>query len=285
MSGDRDTGTPSHSDRTGDRFGHPRFRATQLETLWRQRFLGGLGLRLPTRVSPGSSALWTRTMPPGRAESTGYPPRGRETLTCRASGRSRWEMARAICPARRLEEAPEARRTGAACAELWSPARTAAAARRLQWSSAPQPLLSHGRGALAGRRSGLPAPGSGTPASPDRSRGLHGVPLCSHRAPFVRAPAPVSSLPGVRGNPLGYRDQTPDRLCPGEIGPPRVESSRGGSAGLERRGREMTAALRTWSGGRGLHRGTATWWPPLYETKPLALGALQRPHSTNKQYV
>lgn len=203
VSEDRDTGTPSHSDHTGDRFVHPRFRATQPGSLRRRRCLGGLGLRLPTRVSPGSSALWTRTMPPGRAASTGYPPCGRETLTCRASGRSRWEMARAIRPARRLEEAPEARRTGAACAVLWSPARTAAAARRLQWSSAPQPLLSHGRGALAGRRSGLPAPGSGTPASPDRSRGLHGVLLCSHRAPFVRAPAPVSSLPGVRGDPWG----------------------------------------------------------------------------------
>lgn len=31
---------------------------------------------------------------------------------------------------------------------------------RLQWSAAPQPLLSRGRGALAGRRSRLPAPGS-----------------------------------------------------------------------------------------------------------------------------
>lgn len=201
--------------------------------------LGAWGCGCPPALSPGSSALWTRTMPPGRAASTGYPPRGRETLTCRASGRSRWETARAIRPARRLEEAPEARRTGAACAELWSPARTAAAARRLQWSSAPQPLLSHGRGALAGRRSGLPAPGSGTPASPDRSRGLHGVPLGSHRAPFVQVPEPVWSLAsaGIRGVPRSVTGQTlPVRDSAPRF--PRVQSSRGGSAGLERRGRE-----------------------------------------------
>lgn len=51
---------------------------------------------------------------------------------------------------------------GAACTEPRSPAPTAAAATvlRLQWSAALQPLLSHGRGALAGRCSGLPAPGS-----------------------------------------------------------------------------------------------------------------------------
>ena len=51
---------------------------------------------------------------------------------------------------------------GAACAEPRTPAPTAAVAAvlRLQWSAAPQPLLSHGRGALAGRRSRLPAPGS-----------------------------------------------------------------------------------------------------------------------------
>lgn len=30
----------------------------------------------------------------------------------------------------------------------------------------------------------------------------------------------------------------------------------------------MTAALRPWSGGRGLHQGA--WWPLLSETKPLA---------------
>lgn len=174
---------------------------------------------------------------PGPRGKHGYPPRGRDTLTCRASGRSRWEMAGAIRRERRLEEALEARRTGAACAELWSPARTAAAARRLQWSSAPQPLLSHGRGALAGRRSGLPAPGSGTPASLDRSRGLHGVPLRSHRAPFVQASAPVSSLPGVCGNPWRTEISHPsDLVREREIGPPCVQSTRRGSAELERRG-------------------------------------------------
>lgn len=50
---------------------------------------------------------------------------------------------------------------GAACVDPRSPAPTAAvtAVLRLQWSAAPQPLLSHGRGTLEGRCSGLPAPG------------------------------------------------------------------------------------------------------------------------------
>lgn len=87
--------------------------------------------------------------------------------------------------------------TGAACAELRSPARTAAAARRLQWSSAPQPLLSHGRGALAGRRSGLPAPRlriTRQPRSLPRARGR----------PAACPPLPVragSSAASVRVNP------------------------------------------------------------------------------------
>lgn len=191
---------------------------------------------------PGAAAAHPRISwvlgPPDAHNAPG--PRGghrvshdRETFTCKANGRSRWEMARAICPARRLEEAPEDRRTGAACAELRSPARTAAAARRLLWSSAPQPLLSHGRGALAGRRSRLPAPGSRTPATSNRSPKPHAVRLRAHRAPFPRAPASVSSLPGIRRNPWGTEISRP---CPRGRGPPRVQSSRGGSVGQQRRG-------------------------------------------------
>lgn len=47
----------------------------------------------------------------------------------------------------------------------------------------------------------------------------------------------------------------------------------------------MTAALRPWNRGRGLHPGSAAWRPPFSETKPLALGALLGPHSINKHYV
>lgn len=74
-----------------------------------------------------------------------------------------------LCGARREEARradgragwPGSGGAGAACAEPRSPAPTAVAAAvlRLQWSAAPQPLLSHGRGALAGRCSRLPAPG------------------------------------------------------------------------------------------------------------------------------
>lgn len=175
--------------------------------------------------------------------------------------------------------------TGAACAELRSPARTAAAARRLQWSSAPQPLLSHGRGALAGRRSGLPAPRllfTRQTRSIPRARGC---PAACPPHPLL-AGSSVYLVPGRRPRePEGYRDRSPGRTCSGQSDPPAspVQQWCEPWPGEERPGK--TAAFRPGSGGKGLHPGTAAWRPPLSKTKPLALGALPRPHSINKHYV
>lgn len=186
---DSDTGTPSHCGRTRDLLGLPCFRATQLGSLWGARCLAGLGLRLPTRVSLGSSALRTRTMPRGRAAGTGYPSRARETLTSRASGGSPWEMARAIRRARWLAEAPEAQ----------GPAPPAPSCglqrgqRRPRGASSGPPRRSPssptGGARWRGGAPGSPPPGSGSPASPDRSRGPGAVQLRVHRSPFARAPA------------------------------------------------------------------------------------------------
>ncbi|MEJ1278285.1 hypothetical protein NN561_009205 [Cricetulus griseus] len=200
-SGDGDTGTPSHSGRTGNLFGLPRFRATQLGSLWGPRCLGGPGLRLPTRVSPGSSALRTRTMPPGRAAGTGYPRCGRQPLTCRASGRSPWEMARAIRRARWLAEAPEAQGQAPPAPNCG----LQRGQRRPRGASSGPPRRSPssptGGARWRGGAPGSPPPGSGSPASPDRSGEPGAVQLRAHRAPFARDPAPVSSLPGVLLNP------------------------------------------------------------------------------------
>ncbi|OBS72036.1 hypothetical protein A6R68_13391 [Neotoma lepida] len=145
-------------------------------------------------------------MPRGRATGTGYPPRARETLTSRASG------ALAGGGSRRAG-------TGAACAELRSPARTAAAARRLQWSSAPQPLLSHGRGALAGRRSGLPAPRLRITRQPRSLPRARGRPAARPPRP-LRASSSACLVPArCPREPVGYRDQSPRRTCSGRRDP------------------------------------------------------------------
>lgn len=119
----------------------------------------------------GSSALRTRTMPPGLGAGTVVSaprvPSAASAPTWKVrSGAA--DSAAAAAGGGRLPGPTDRRAgwlgsggTGAACAEPRSPVPTAAVAAvlRLQWSTAPQPLLSHGRGALAGRRSGLPAPG------------------------------------------------------------------------------------------------------------------------------
>lgn len=164
---------------------------------------GGLGLRLPTSLSPGSSALRTRTMPLGRAAGAGYPPRSRETLTCRASERSPWEMVRAIRPERWLAEAPEAQ----------GPAPPAPSCglqrgqRRPRGASSGPPRRSPssptGGARWRGGAPGSPPPGSCSPASPDRSRGPGVVQLRAHRTRSWRAPVSEWSRAGVLVNPRG----------------------------------------------------------------------------------
>lgn len=158
----------------------------------------------------------TLTMPPGRAAGTGYPPRGREPLTCRASGRSPWEMARAIYPARWLAEAPEAQ----------GPAPPAPncglqrGQRRPRGASSGPPRRSPssptGGARWRGGAPGSPPPGSRSPASRDRSREPGAVLLRAHRVPFLRAGSGACLVPARRlREPVGYRDQSPSRSCSG----------------------------------------------------------------------
>lgn len=249
-----DTSTPSHSGLTGDLFGLLCFRAAQLGSLWGPRCLGGLGLPLPTSLSPGSSALRTRTMPPGRAADARYPPRGRETLTCRASGRSPWEMARAFRPARWLAEAPEAQ----------GPAPPAPSCglqrgqRRPRGASSGPPRRSPssptGGARWRGGAPGSPPPGSCSPASPDRSRGPGAVQLRAHRTRFWRAPASIWSRAGVLVNPRSKGIGHPAEPAQDRVTLPRVQSSSGVSPGLERRGPERLRHSGQGAVGKGFTR-------------------------------
>lgn len=133
------------------------------------------------------------------------------------------------------------------------------------------------------------APGSPPPAPehppapivPAGSMVSRSAPTAPPSCGIQRPSGPCLASTGIRGVPRSVIRKT----LPGRDRPPAcpVLQRRERWAGKKRPG--MTAALRPWSGGRGLHRRTAAWWPPLCETKPLALGALRRPHSINKQYV
>lgn len=87
---------------------------------------------------------------------------------------------------------------------------------RLQWSATPQPLLSHGRGAQAGRRSGLPAPG--WLASEEWNRGWTVLPLRAR-------PAGHPSLRHPESRASGAEPAMRNVLVPGLTpGPPPCES-------------------------------------------------------------
>jgi hypothetical protein len=195
----------------------------------------------PARLS-GSSALRTRTMPPGRRVGTGVSAPG----TGSAARTPTWRAARGSCSGRsaRREAAPadrqargltEWQRLGRRLrAEPRSPAPTAAAAAlRLQGSSAPQPLLSHGRGALAGRRSGLPAPGSRAPAPLERGHPPRAAAPASLSAPpYAACCAPTGVL-----RPLGARGAPQPGLAQGRA-----------SVGIPGVRRSPTVETQTWPG-------------------------------------
>lgn len=187
------------------------------------------------------------------------------------------------------------RGAGAACVEPRSPAPTAAVAavRRLQWSAAPQPLLSHGRGALAGRCSGLPAPGSrwlaplsgtsgrlrcrcapdlrGTLAALPRERELGGLSLRRAGSHCLRSPPTRSGWESLvsRDHSGGATARASPGLSAVGATPPSLGPALGGGPALVRRAwPQMVPALKASSTaapstvGERIQKGTAAWRPP-----------------------
>lgn len=120
---------------------------------------------------------------------------------------------------------------------------------RLQWSAAPQPLLSHGRGAKAGRCSGLPAPG--WLALAEWNRGWTELPLRARPAgsPSLRHPESRASgaEPAMRNVPVPGLTPGPP---PWE--PPLFRNHRRGDPGWTSPGLsplESTASIQTSGGG------------------------------------
>ncbi|CAI9155820.1 unnamed protein product [Rangifer tarandus platyrhynchus] len=219
---------------------------------------------------------------PGRA-SLRETYREDEQRCCRWCGGS--DGRRETAPADGRAGRPGSRGAGAACVEPRSPAPTAAAAAaaaaalRLQWSAAPQPLLSHGRGALAGRCSRLPAPGSRWLAELDWNRCSPdlldtfseppGEPRAGRAEPRdARGLTAWAHLrPAPLGRPLLSRDHSRGALDPADPGLSAVETTRfalapasgGGPAGPSARGPESSRSITV---GERIRKRTAARSPP-----------------------
>lgn len=183
---------------------------------------------------------------PGPRAGTGYPGGGRGTLTCRASGRSRRETAGAVRAGwrrlpRRGGRADGRRLRGAAVSSADGGGRAAPPV-VLRAAAPPLPRAGRaGRAALWAPRPRLRiARQSGSlPRAP--------------RRPTARPPRPLTR--GCSGSPCrvsagtpGCRDRSPRRPCRC------VQSTRGGSAGVERRGPECPQRSGPGAVGEGFNR-------------------------------
>lgn len=168
----------------------------------------------------------------------------------------------------------------------------------------PQPLLSQGRGALAGRRSGLPAPGwqSVREWSPPAVRARAALPPCGAPLteplgkPWASAPRLQCAVSLCLGSPLArplweplvsrdHRRGDPDRASPGLSaieGTPPAQASGGAPAVIDRNAwLGMSPAVAAWSAAaksplrERIWKGTAAWRPPGGAVKPLSQALIQ----------